>query len=87
MDKVIWQACVKNVSETSTALCNGNVCGVGLGQQGGDANKRHFYYFDNTPTLPPGFDDYQTTMGMNNLINDYFKLDNMTLPNPTIMKT
>ena len=47
---------MKNASETAPALCNGNACGVALGQQGTDANKRHFFYFDRMPTHPAGFD-------------------------------
>ena len=60
-DKTIWWVCMKNVSETSVPLCNGNAHDVGLGQQGNDAHKRHFFYFDNTPTHPPTFPNYQTT--------------------------
>ena len=82
MDKVIWQACMKNASKTSPALCNGNRYGVGLGDQGADAHKRHVFYFDTTPILLAGFDNYPTTMSMNNLINHYFKLDNITLLYP-----
>ena len=86
-DKTIWWACMKNVSETSTALHNGQTHGVGLGWTGNNSHKRHFFYFDNNPTHPPAYPDYPGALGMNNLLNDYFKLNNMTLPYSTILKT
>ena len=79
-DKTIWQECMKNVSEISTALRNGQAHGVGLPWTGINAHKRHFFYFINNSTLPPTYGNYAHVLGMNNLMNDYFKLNNMTLP-------
>ena len=71
-DGWMWWACMKCISETSPALCNNQNRGVGLGQQGNDADKRHFFFFDNVPAIPPTaafYTNYASVMGMNNLIN------------------
>ena len=47
-----WRVCMKNVSETSPALGNGNARGVGLPPGGNHTNKWHFFYFDTTPSIP-----------------------------------
>ena len=66
-----WRACMKNVSETSPVLQNGNACGVGLPSGGNHTNKRHFFYFDSTPSIPnvTQFDQSITAaLGTNNYI-------------------
>ena len=71
IDGQMWRACMKRISETSPVLCNNQNHGVGLGQQGNDAYKRHFL-FDNVPSIPPiaaFYGNYASVMGMNNLIN------------------
>ena len=67
-DKTIWWACMKNVSETSTALSNGQAHGVGLPRTGNNAHKRYLLYFNNNPTLPPAYTNYACALGMNNLM-------------------
>ena len=69
MDKLMWCACMKNISETSAALSNGAQHGVGLGRNGINARKKHFFLFNNTPTTRAPFQTYNATMGMNNIIN------------------
>ena len=43
---------MKNVSEMSPALQNGNAHGVGLPSGRNHTNKQHFFYFDTTPSMP-----------------------------------
>ena len=71
-DKTNWRVCMKHVSKDSPALCNNNMNGVGLGTSGKDAEKKHFFFFDSVPTIPPDtnfYKDYETVMGINNFTN------------------
>ena len=78
-DKTFWWACMKKVSETSTALRNGQQRGVGLGQTGIHASERHFFYFDNNPTIVAPYQSYATAVGMTNL-TIIISNNNATLP-------
>ena len=67
-----WRVCMKNVSETSTALANGDAHGVGLPSTGViHRRKRHFFHFNTTPTIPrtPSFfQNIQAALGTNYLL-------------------
>ena len=66
-----WRACMKNMSETSPVLRNGNAHGVGLPSGRNHTNKRHFFYFNTTPSIPnvTQFDQSITAaLGTNNYI-------------------
>ena len=66
--------CMKRVSQDSHALCNKQMNGVGLGTDGDDALKKHFFYFDDVPSIPLNtvnfYRDYESVMGKKNLINN-----------------
>ena len=47
--------------------------GVGLGTDGTDALKKHFFYFDDVSSIPQNtnfYKEYESVMGRNNLINN-----------------
>ena len=65
---------MKHVSQDLPALCNNQMNGVGLGTDGDDALKKHFFYFDDVPLIPLNtmnfYKDFESVMGKKNLIND-----------------
>ena len=68
-DKRIWHACMKRISQESPSLCNNQMNGVGLGTDGADALKKHFFYFDDISSIPQNtnfYRDYESVMGRNN---------------------
>ena len=72
-DKRIWCVCMKHISQDSPSLCNNQMNGVGLGTDGTDALKKHFFYFDGIPSISRNmnlYKDYELIMGRNNLINN-----------------
>ena len=72
-DKRIWRVCMKHISQDSPSLCNNQMNGVGLGTDGADALKKHFFYFDDVPSNPQNmnfYKDYGSVMGRNNLLNN-----------------
>ena len=66
--------CMKHVSRDSPALCNNQMNGVDLETDGADALKKHFFYFDDVPSIPSNtvnfYRDYESVMGKKNLINN-----------------
>ena len=73
-DKRFWCVCMKCVSQDSPALSNNQMNGVGLGTDGPEALKKHFFYFDHIPLIPINtmnfYKDYEAVMGRKNLINN-----------------
>ena len=72
-NKRIWRMCMKHLSQDSPSLCNNQMNGVGLGTDGADALKKHFFYFDDVPSIPQNtnfYKDYESVIGRNNLINN-----------------
>ena len=72
-NKRIWRMCMKHLSQDSPSLCNNQMNGVGLGTDGADALKKHFFYFDDVPSISQNtnfYKDYESVIGRNNLINN-----------------
>ena len=62
---------MKNMSEMSPALQNGNAHGVGLPSCRNHTNKWHFFYFNTTPSIPNDTQFHQNitaALGTNNYI-------------------